>query len=182
MDPSMQICEPRLEICLVVLPRHAVHSGSSLAFERVVRRAKGVDRNVMQKRGELLLLPAPCGVPYAAQRLGHTVPALSPECALLVSVPLGLRPWLHRLRRRSRGFVRRLPSYYARVRLLLVVHRQLRLLAFLPRTIRPKGRMPTRKPPGSRARSVRTCQGLRPRRRCATRGFAPPTPTITNAR
>src|SRR6516165_11116638 len=69
-------------------------------------------------------------LPYAAQRLGHACPALGPVRALLVRVPLGPRPWLHRLRRRGPGFVRRLHSYYGGVRLLLIVHRRLRLLAF----------------------------------------------------
>jgi hypothetical protein len=94
------------------------------------------------------LLPRVCDgeaplrrLPYAAQRLGHACPALGPERALLVRVPLGPRPWLCRLRRRDPGFVRRLPSYYGEVRLLLVVHRRLRLLAFPSRTIRPSGPM-----------------------------------------
>ena len=44
---------------------------------------------------------------------------------LLACVPLGLRPWLHRLRGGSLRFVRRLPSYYDGVRLLGSVHRRL---------------------------------------------------------
>lgn len=83
----------------------------------------------------------PCGLPYAAQRLDHARPALGPVRALLVRVSLGPRPWLHRLRRQNPGFVRRLHSYYGGVRLLLIVHRRLRLLTFPPRTIRPRGPM-----------------------------------------
>jgi hypothetical protein len=97
--------------------------------------------DVVEQRGERLLLPLPCGLPYAAQRLGHANPALSPVRALLIRVSLGPRPWLHRLRHRSPGFVRRLHSYYARVRLLWIVHQRLRLLAFAPRTVRPRGPM-----------------------------------------
>jgi hypothetical protein len=67
-------------------------------------------------RGELFLLPLPCGLPYAAQRLDHASPALRPVRALLIRVPLGPRPWLHGLRHRSPGFVRRLRHYYAGVR------------------------------------------------------------------
>src|SRR5713101_6237851 len=113
----------------------------------------------------LLLLPLPCGLSYAVQRVGHANPALSPVRALLIRVPLGPRPWLHRLRSRSPGFVRRLRRYYAGVRLLWVVHQRLRLLTFPLRTIRPpQGLWPIQRSPGSRTRSVRTCQGLRPRR------------------
>ena len=50
-------------------------------------------------------------MPYAIQRLGHASPVLCPVRALLAHVPLGPRPWLHRLRRRSPGLVRRLRSY-----------------------------------------------------------------------
>src|SRR5438477_10029122 len=47
---------------------------------------------------------------------------------------VGHRPWLHRLRRRLPGFVRRLPRYYGGVRLLTIVHHRLRLLASPTRT------------------------------------------------
>jgi hypothetical protein len=102
-DPSVQIYEPWLEVYLVVLPRHAIHPRSGLALERVERLSECVDRDMVQERGELLSLPLPCGLPYAVQRLGHTFPALCPECALLLRVPLGPRPSLHRLRRRLAG-------------------------------------------------------------------------------
>src|SRR5215470_10643938 len=72
--------------------------------------------------------------PYAVQRLGHASPVLCPVRALLAYVSLGLRPWLHPLRRRFPAFVHRLRSYYAGVRLLLSVHHRLRLLAFPIRT------------------------------------------------
>src|SRR6202011_3889766 len=71
--------------------------------------------------------------------------ALSPARALLVHIPLGLRPSLHRLRggwlRRgllrsgSLRFVRRLYSYYGGARLLVPVHHRLRLLTFPMRTV-----------------------------------------------
>src|SRR3974377_1368734 len=68
------------------------------------------------------------------------------RCVLCWSaIPLGLRPWLHRLRSGllRRGllrngmlhFVRRLHSYYGRARLLVPVHHRLRLLVFPMRTV-----------------------------------------------
>ena len=66
---------------------------------------------------------------------GHASPALCPVRALLVRVSLGPQPWLHQLRRRLPGFVRRLHRYYAGVRLLWIVHQRLQLLAFPLRTI-----------------------------------------------
>jgi hypothetical protein len=53
---------------------------------------------MVEKRGEPLLLPLPCGLPYAVQRLGHALPGLSPVRALLIRVPLSPCPWLRRLR------------------------------------------------------------------------------------
>ena len=115
VDPSMQVLEPGLEVRLVVLPRHAIHARRGFALERVERRSERVDIDVVEERGELPLLPLPCGSPYAVQRLGHAHPALCPVRALLIRVPLGPRPWLHQLRSRSPGFVRRLRGYSAGV-------------------------------------------------------------------
>src|SRR5882762_10832850 len=85
---------------------------------------------MVEEPDEPLLLPLLCYLPYAFQRLCHAGPVLRPARALLARVPLGLRPWLRRLRGESLRFVRRLPSYYDRVRLLGLVHHRLRLLAF----------------------------------------------------
>jgi hypothetical protein len=52
MDPSMQIDEPWLKVCLVVVPRHAIHAGGGLALERVERQPERVDVDVVEKRGE----------------------------------------------------------------------------------------------------------------------------------
>ena len=62
--------------------------------------------------------------------------------------------------------VRRLHSYYGGVRLLTLVHHRLRLLAFPMRTKQHAAPRcwSTARSPGSRTRSVCTCQGLRPRR------------------
>src|SRR6202048_1803180 len=80
------------EVRPVVLPCHPVAAGGGFAFERVERRPERVDVDMVEKRGEPLLLPLPCGLPYAGQRLGHALPGLSPVRALLIRVPLSPCP------------------------------------------------------------------------------------------
>jgi hypothetical protein len=111
----VQVREPGLKVCFVVLPRQSVHSGSGIAFEREERHPQQVEADVVEERGEPFLLSSPCGFPYAVQRLGHAFPVLRPARALLFHIPLGHRPSLHRLRHRSPGFVRRLRRYYGGV-------------------------------------------------------------------
>src|SRR5215207_3067784 len=65
-----------------------------------------------------------------ANVLGHAYPARGPARAESARIPLGPHPWLHQLRSGSLRFVRRLPSYYGGVRLLVPVHHRLRLLTF----------------------------------------------------
>jgi len=115
MDSSVEILEVALEAHLIVLPGHPVDSGGGFAFERVECCRERVDVDMVEKRSEPLLLPLPCGLPYAVQRLGHARPGLRPVRALLIRVPLGPCPLLRHLRCRWSGFVRRLPSYYGRV-------------------------------------------------------------------
>src|ERR1700738_4125774 len=64
---------------------------------------------------DLLLLVAPCSYPYAIPPRCRVAPALCPGRALRDRIPLGPGPWLHLLRRRHAGFVRRLHSYFGRV-------------------------------------------------------------------
>jgi len=90
-------------------------------------------------------------------------PAQSPARAWLARIPLGPCPSLHQLRRRSLRFVRRLPSYYGGVRLLVSVHHRLRLLTF-PMRAGNGNAVPVR-PETSQLpmRSLRAWCGLRPR-------------------
>src|ERR1700756_407384 len=109
------VLEIGLEVRLVVLPCPPVHARGGLALKREERRPQCVDVEMVEKRSEPLFLPVPCRLPYAAQRLGHALPALGPVRALLVRVSLGPCPSLHRLRNGQPSFVRRLHSYYDRV-------------------------------------------------------------------
>ena len=69
MDPRVQIGEVTLEIHGVGVPRHAVGTGRCIAFEREERLPEQVDCYVVGERGVPLLLPQPCGLPYAIERL-----------------------------------------------------------------------------------------------------------------
>lgn len=60
---------------------------------------------------------------WTAWRLAFA--ALRPARAALNRISLGPAPSLHRLRRRLRGFVRRLPRHYGRVRLPWAVHHRI---------------------------------------------------------
>ena len=115
MDPVVQSREIALEVGLVGLPCHPVHAGRGLPLEFAERQPEQRGIDVVKESGEPFLLPLPCCLSYAAQRLGHTFPVLSPARALLTRIPLGPRPSLHRLRRRLPGFVRRLHRYYGGV-------------------------------------------------------------------
>src|SRR6516225_317997 len=134
MHPCVQISEVSFKVCRIGLPRQAVHPGGCVVLEHEECFPEQIDAEVVEERGELLLRPSLSCLPYASERLGHTSPAQCPVCALLACVPLGPRPWLHRLRRRLPGIVRRLHGYYGGVRLPTVVHHRLRLLAFPMRT------------------------------------------------
>ena len=95
MHPRVQVREVSLKVCSVGAPRQVVHARGGIALEHEERFPKEVDAEMVEECGEPLLLPLPCGLPYAVERLGHTSPAQSPVCALLARVPLGPRPWLH---------------------------------------------------------------------------------------
>src|SRR5262245_24962451 len=122
MDSTVQVLKSSSEVCLVVLPRQTIHTRRGVSFEFEERLSEKIDADVMEERGEFLLLPFLRHFPYALQRLCHVSPVLRPARALLARIPLGPRPWLHRLRRgwRLRGllrggllrFVRRLHSLY----------------------------------------------------------------------
>src|SRR5271157_1598291 len=103
------------------------------------------------------------GLPHAGQAVGRAWPARCPGRAVLFRVLLGPRPWLHELLRRSPGLVRPLHGYYwrsltPRPRASSASARR------LPDADRATHARPRSRSPGFRSRSVRTCQGLRPRR------------------
>jgi hypothetical protein len=65
----MQISDVSVKVCLVGLPPHPVHAGGGIALEREERFPEQVGVDVVEQRCKLLLLPLPCGSPYAIERL-----------------------------------------------------------------------------------------------------------------
>ena len=65
----MQVLDIVFEVCLVVLPRQPIHAGGCVLRQRVERLLQQFDGDVVEERGEPLLLPFPCGLPYAFLRL-----------------------------------------------------------------------------------------------------------------
>ena len=69
LDPVVQILQITLEVCLVVLPRQPIHAGCSIRLKIEERLFEQIGVDMMEERGEPLLLPFPCDFPYALQRL-----------------------------------------------------------------------------------------------------------------
>jgi hypothetical protein len=65
----MQVLKIALEILLVVPPGQPVHAGSGILFKFVERLVEQIDADMVEERGEPLLLPFLCDFPYALQRL-----------------------------------------------------------------------------------------------------------------
>jgi hypothetical protein len=65
----MQILEMTLKVCRIVPPCQAIHSRCRVLFEFEERLFEVVRADVVEERGELLLIPLPCYLPYAFQRL-----------------------------------------------------------------------------------------------------------------
>src|SRR5260370_40978214 len=112
MNPRMQVFELAPEVRFVGLPVQSVQAGRSVILQIEERIFEQIDGDVVQERGEPLLLPFLCRLTYAVQTVGRACPARCPERAALFRVSLGPRPWLRRLRSGSLRLVRRLRSYY----------------------------------------------------------------------
>src|SRR6201993_5362343 len=81
MDPSVQVLNPTIEVCLVVLPSQPINPGRRISLESKECSPKHRNTEMVEKRGEPLLPPLPCGLSYALQRLGHAFPVLRPARA-----------------------------------------------------------------------------------------------------
>ena len=69
MNPIAQVFDPAIEIGFVVLPRHPVDARSHVPLQREERGTEHCGVDVVEERGQPLLPPLLCGLPYALQRL-----------------------------------------------------------------------------------------------------------------
>src|SRR5580700_7754765 len=117
VDSAVQICQLLIQVRLVLLPRHAIHSRCSSSLQGVVAVAQQMDRDVVEQRGEPRPLIFTGCLTHTEQVAQLADPALSPGRGRLPDVLLGRLPSLHVLRRQLPTLVRTLRRYYATVRL-----------------------------------------------------------------
>src|SRR5277367_3532865 len=80
MDASMQVLKIALKVLLVVPTCQPIHSSCSILLEFRECLCEVINTDVMEERGELLLLPLPCSLPYALQRLTRFPGAVPGPC------------------------------------------------------------------------------------------------------
>ena len=91
---------------------------------------------MVQQRREPCFLVLSCYLAHTVQRTWHAWPGTVSGTCFAGRVPLGQPPFLHRLRDRSPGLVRRLRRYYGAVRLPMLVHLRRTASAFPERPAR----------------------------------------------
>jgi hypothetical protein len=69
MNASMQVLDIAIEVLLVFRPRQTVYARCGLLFKFEECLIEQINADVVEERGELLLLPFLCYSPYALQRL-----------------------------------------------------------------------------------------------------------------
>jgi hypothetical protein len=69
LNSLVQILDITFEVGLVVLPRQPIHAGGCVLRKLVERLLQQLGIDVVEERGELLLLPFSRDFPYAFQRL-----------------------------------------------------------------------------------------------------------------
>src|SRR6266508_5458263 len=113
VHPVVQVGEVGLQLLPPGRPRHPVHPRRGLRADRPVRRPETIDVDVVQQRGKPRVLVPPCHFTHTVQRTWRAWSGAGSGARFAGRVPLGWAPFLHRLRRRTRGLVRRLRRYYA---------------------------------------------------------------------
>jgi hypothetical protein len=67
MHPAVQIGKPTLQPGFILLPRHPIDAGCSLAFQRTEAAPQQIDHDMVEQSGELHLLVFPCCFPHTRQ-------------------------------------------------------------------------------------------------------------------
>ena len=83
---------------LVHPPSPAIRACRSVLLQREERPVQRIGRDMVEKRRQTLPWLPLYKLPYPVGRLCHASPTLCPARALAFQIPLGLGPWLHRLR------------------------------------------------------------------------------------
>src|SRR3974390_382897 len=122
VHPAVQIDESILQAGCILLPSHAIDSGSSSTLKGVEAVAEYSDAQVVEQGGEPFLLPSSCCLRPPLQSLGHVFPALSRTHVRLNDVLLSLCPSLPALPGSLPFLVRLVPRDYGTGRLLLYLH------------------------------------------------------------
>src|ERR1039458_8828081 len=140
MNPGMEILKVDLQLCPVVLPRHAVHPRRGLGLQRPIGRPKAIDVDMVQERGEPRFLVRCCHSAHTTKLTWRALPATVSGARFTGRVPLGRSASIHRFRRPALGVVQRFPRYYRTVRLLTIVHHGITAWAFPARPALPSRR------------------------------------------
>src|SRR5690348_204527 len=87
MDPSVQVLDPAIEVCLVVLPSQPIDPGRRVSLESKECSPKHRNTEMVEERGEPLLPSLPCDLSYALQRLGHAFPSCARRVLCWLAFP-----------------------------------------------------------------------------------------------
>src|SRR5439155_20667692 len=71
MYSAMQICQPLVEIRLVLLPRQPIYSWCDVTLQRIAPVQQSRHRNMVKSRSDLQQLIASCCFPDTAQAAQH---------------------------------------------------------------------------------------------------------------
>jgi hypothetical protein len=97
----MQIREPELEVCLVVLPRQPVYTGRGVPFQLKEREPKEINADMVEERGEPFFFLSPERPAMAL--FHHDNASGSFASRVLPGWRVGLRLWRHKRRWPLRG-------------------------------------------------------------------------------
>ena len=108
MHSLVQVPEVSLQVQPVLVPRHAVDARRGFRPKREIRHPKAIDIDVVQERSELRVLILPRDPSHTCQRTRRALSGAVSGARFAGRVPLGQPPFLHHLRPRRSGLVRRL--------------------------------------------------------------------------